>query len=223
MTRSLGIRFVRGRLRHSPIRSAAVVVAAGAACAAALLLGAGEARAAVLPTVRCPVTAGMDGLTFPKWPNRQTVAVPSALAPRLAVYVGGMQRVVAPRGWRCTVQEAVDGSDVMVVTPRVRSSREVRSWSIPACVGCMFDAVCAYVPREAKAVSVGLPCGSRTGGLRVKRLSRTLVEARSARDATVALVFFEPRGDYQRAAGVTCSGEAAICEAVLAEWRRQKR
>jgi hypothetical protein len=166
----------------------------------------------------------MDGLKFPKWPNRQSVAVPAALAPRLAVYVGGMQRVVAPRGWRCNVQEAVDGSDVIVVAPRGKSSRgEVRSWSIPACVGCMFDAVCAYFPREARAVSVGLPCESRATGLRLTRLARTLAGVRSLRDSTIALVFFEPRGAYPRAAGVTCSGEAPVCEAVLADWRRQKR
>jgi hypothetical protein len=165
----------------------------------------------------------MDGLEFPKWPNRQSVSVPAVLAPRLAVYVGGLQRVVAPRGWRCNVQEAVDGSDVIVVAPRGSSQAEVRSWSIPACAGCMFDAVCAYFPREAKAVSVGLPCESRSTGVRLTRLSRTVAEVRSSRDSTVALVFFEPRGAYQRAAGVTCSGAPRVCEAVLADWRRQKR
>jgi len=122
------------------------------------------------------------------------------------------------------VQEAVNGSDVIVVAPRAKGSRsEVRAWSIPACVGCMFDAVCAYFRREAKAVSVGLPCESRTTGLRVTRLSRKLVQARTVGGSTVALVFFEPRGSFQRAAGVTCSGEARVCQAVLAEWRRAKR
>jgi hypothetical protein len=151
------------------------------------------------------------------------VAVPASLAPQLAVYVGGLQRVIAPRGWRCSVQEAVNGSDVMVVEPRGKGSvAEVRSWSIPACVGCMFDAVCAYFTHEARAVSVGLPCESRATGVRTKRLSRTLVEVRTVGGSTIALVFFEPRGDYQRAAGVTCSGEARVCEALLAEWRRQK-
>ena len=58
----------------------------------ALWLAAGDARAATLPTVRCHVETGMDGLKFPTWPNRQAVDVPASLAPRLAVYVGGLQR-----------------------------------------------------------------------------------------------------------------------------------
>ena len=189
----------------------------------ALWLAAGGARAATLPTVRCHVETALDGLKFPAWPNRQSVDVPASLAPRLAVYVGGLQRAIAPRGWKCGVQEAVDGSDVMVVEPRGKgSAAEVRSWSIPACVGCMFDAVCAFFPREAKAVSVGLPCESRTAGLRTTRLSRTLVKLRTVGGATVALVFFEPRGANLRAAGVSCTGEVGVCSAVLGEWRRQK-
>ena len=116
-------------------------------------------RTATLPTVKCPVVAGIDGQKYPRYPARQRLAVPAALAGELAAYVGGMQRVIAPRGWRCKVQEAVDGSDVITVEPRGAGSHSsISSWSIPACVGCMFDAVCAYFPREAKAVSVGLPC-----------------------------------------------------------------
>ena len=198
-------------------------MAALAGIAVALASAAGVARAATLPTVRCHVETGLDGLKFPTWPNRQPVDVPASLAPRLAVYVGGLQRAIAPRGWKCSVQEAVDGSDVMVVEPRGKGSTAgVRSWSIPACAGCMFDAVCAYFPREAKAVSVGLPCESSTTGLRTTRLSRTLVQVRTVVGSTVALVFFESRGANVRAAGTSCSGEARVCEAVLAEWQRQK-
>lgn len=72
-------------------------------------------------------------------------------------------------------------------------------------------------------MSVGLPCESSARGLRTKRLSRTLVEIRSARSAPLGLVYFEPRSAYQRAAGMSCSGETAVCEAVLADWRAGKR
>ena len=201
----------------------------GAATAVFLVVALGVAagadaspRAAILPTVRCPVRVGIDGLKFPQWPARQSADVPASLAARLAAYVGGLQRVVAPRGWRCNVQEAVDGSDVISVDPR-KGSGSVSSWSIPACVGCMFDAVCAYFPREAKAVSVGLPCGGRPAGRRVTRLSRTLVKVRAADGSSRGLVYFEPRGKYMLAAGVTCAGEVAICEAVLADWRIHHR
>jgi hypothetical protein len=60
--------------------------------------------------------------------------------------------------------------------------------------GLHVDAVCAYFPHEAPGVSVGLACESGSRGLRTKRLSRTLVELRSARGAPLGLVFFEPRG-----------------------------
>lgn len=113
--------------------------------------GASGGAATTLPTVRCPVEVGIDGLKFPHWPARQSAAVPASLAGTLAVYVGGLQRVVAPRGWRCNVQEAVNGSDVINVTPRGKDSKlSVSSWSIPACGGCMFDGVCAYFPRTRR-------------------------------------------------------------------------
>ena len=155
--------------------------------------------------------AGIDGLTFPHWPARQRVAVPASLAGELAVYVGGLQRVVAPRGWRCNVQEAVDGSDVITVEPRGTASQlSISSWSIPACVGCMFDAVCAYFPREATAVSVGLPCECERAGRRKTRLSRTLVrDPQREHGSSLGLVFFEPRGTYQRAAGMSCIARRA--------------
>jgi hypothetical protein len=189
----------------------------------AVALASGSARGgggATVPTVRCPVEAGMDGMTFPHWPARQRATVPASLAGEVAVYVGGLQRVVAPRSWRCKVQEAVDGSDVINVEPRRGAARlSVSSWTIPACVGCMFSAVCAYFPREAKAVSVGLPCESKATGQRLKRLSRTLVDVRSTDGSSFALVYFEPRGDNPRAAGVTCVHARRICSAVLADWR----
>ena len=151
-------------------------------------------RTATLPTVKCPVVAGIDGQKYPRYPARQRLAVPAALAGELAAYVGGMQRVIAPRGWRCKVQEAVDGSDVITVEPRGAGSHSsISSWSIPACVGCMFDSVCAYFPHEAKAVSVGLPCEVTTSGERTTRLSRTLVRTQAKTGSSYGLVLFEPR------------------------------
>src|SRR3954447_10516784 len=122
----------------------AVAIVCGALALAAVSGIAHAGGSPTVPTVRCPVEAGMDGLKFPHWPGRQQAVVPASLAGEVAVYVGGLQRVVAPRSWRCKVQEAVDGSDVINVEPRRGAARlSVSSWTIPACVGCMFDAVCA--------------------------------------------------------------------------------
>ena len=141
----------------------------------------GDGRAEV-PDVAEPAVGGRAG-----------VAGPTARGLRRR-----LQRAIAPRGSKCSVQEAVDGSDMMLVEPRGKdSTAEVRSWSIPACVGCMFDAVCAYFPREATAVSVGLPasrarpaCGRRGSRARscgsapsAARRSRSSSSSRAARTA----------------------------------------
>lgn len=186
-------------------------------------VGATSPGATVLPTVRCAVTAGIDGQRYPSWPARQGTNVPASMADALAAYVGGLQRVVAPRGWTCGVLEAVNGSNVITVAKRGKGSvPTIKSWSEPACVGCMFDAVCRYFPREAAPLNVGLPCSRATPGDRVTRLARTLVRVDDRSGSTFSLVFFEPRGALQRAAGVTCFHARRICEAVLADWRAQK-
>jgi hypothetical protein len=194
-------------------------VLCGLAALAAVAGAPPDARAAILPTVRCAVSAGIGGQRYPAWPTRQQTVVPASLAATLAVYVGGFQRVVAPRGWRCGVLEAANGGNVITVS-KPGAGPAIKSWSEPACAGCIYDAVCRYFPREAAPLSVGLPCSAAVPGERVTRLSRTLVRVRSSRGAAVGLVFFESREERQRAAGVSCLQER-ICNAVLADWRAQ--
>jgi hypothetical protein len=202
-----------------PLLTVTVVLAALAATHARPgARAATDAAPPLLPTVRCPLRAAFPAQRTPKVADRERAAVPAALAPRLAIYVGGPERVVAPRGWRCTALAAVNGGTIIVVEPREATrGRGVRSWREPACVGCIYDAVCALFPREAAPLSVGLPCGSPVRGRVVTRLSASLARYRDP-DGESGLVFLD--ANAPEAAGVSCRAPfAGVCAAVLADWR----
>lgn len=181
--------------------------------------GAPAARAEpLLPTVRCPLETALDTVRTPKVAAREPATVPARLAPSLAIYVGGPERVVAPRGWRCRALAAVNGGTLLIVEPRGADRGEgIRSWRERACVGCIYSATCAFFAKEAKPLSVGLPCGGLPAGLRVTRLGSDLARYRDA-DGETGLVFLD--AEAPEAAGVTCrTSGAGVCSAVLADWR----
>lgn len=186
----------------------------------AALPGSASGADPLLPTVKCPVQKGLDSLRFPPVPSRVRAAVPTALAARLAVYAGGPERVVAPRGWRCGAIAAVNGGSAIVVASREKSSSAtISAWTEPACVGCIFDRVCAFFPKESRPLSVGIACGRLPPSLARVRLSPSLVRWSDRGELGLVLL----RAEEPFAAGVSCSGTQAGCEAVLAEWRARAR
>src|SRR5262249_42173064 len=97
----------------------------------------------------------------------------------------------------------------------------IRAWTIPACVGCIYDAVCRYFPKESAAIGAGFKCQPGYPGERVTRLSRTLVSVGGQLGQT-RLILFEPHGAHH-AAGVSCLGLKSICKAALKDWRTKAR
>ena len=177
-----------------------------------------------LLTVRCPVSVGVSGLQFPRWGARAHAKVPASMASRLSVYVGGFQRVVAPRGRRCRAAEGANGNSVLKVGGLGQGDDpHVESWKYPTCVGCIFDAVCLYFPRQAATLNQGMACHTSPPGCvgtKIIRLSPRLVRV-SGCLTLVRLIFFDVRKPL--AAGVSCLDSAAICAAVLADWRTNRR
>ena len=172
---------------------------------------------ALLPTVRCSVTAGIDGLKYPKWPKEQRVRVPHELAGTLSVYVGGFERVVAPSGWRCHAIAAANGGTLLSAAPAGTDPVEgVKVWTEPACVGCIYDETCGYFGKRAAPLSVGLPCPGVPDARHLTRVSSTLVRYRDD-DGEVGMVSLHVADP--RAAGVSCLVSAkGTCAVVLADW-----
>ena len=207
-------------IRRRPLRTllpVALVVAAALA-ATGVAAPATTAPRVLLPTIRCPLDTALDTVRTPKVAAREPATVPATLAPSLAVYVGGPERVVAPRGWRCSALAAVNGGTLLIVEPRGADRGEgIRSWRERACVGCIHSATCLFFAKEARALSVGIPCARRPAGLRVTRLAATLARYRYG-DGETGLVLLD--AETPEAAGVTCRASGAgVCSAVLADWR----
>ncbi len=172
----------------------------------------------MVDTRPCKVDVAVEGVTFPRHARREPVSVPADLAPRLELRFGATERVVTPRGWRCSVLAATNGGTALTTAPaEAGAASGMRTWTEPACVGCIYEATCRYFRTAARPLSVGLPCGRKPVFRHVWRLSPELVRYRDD-DGEIGLVALRP--DEPWAAGISClSAAPRICEAALADWR----
>ena len=108
-------------------------------------------RTATLPTVKCPVESRASTARSIRATRRiSSLAVPAALARASSPsYVGGT--AACDRAARLALQGAGGGRrqrrDHRRAARRRLALVQVSSWSIPACVGCMFDAGAARTSR----------------------------------------------------------------------------
>jgi hypothetical protein len=100
---------------------ASLVCVAGPSATAVAATGTVTAN---VPVVRCPTSLGYVP-SGPRimLPRSRQVAVPAALADRLAVYTDsrGTMELVAPKGWNCTAVFGADGSGGVAVYPHGES------------------------------------------------------------------------------------------------------
>jgi hypothetical protein len=167
---------------------------AGALLASSMLMtGYGTAQAATvraatveLPVVSCPTTYGVKPPPPAARPAARRVAVPAAMAARLAVYTDrqGTMELVAPRGWSCTAMYGADGSGGIAVYPHGQKLPKswTYDWSLPrtsaisavigletsACYGCTLGQACRLFPAAATALrGMGEGCPARPAAEKV--------------------------------------------------------
>ena len=120
-----------------------------------------------LPVVSCPTFLGAAAsgpVSLPRW---RRVAVPPALAARLAVYTDnqGRMELVGPRGWRCAASYGADGSGGVAVYPpglrlptwwtagwpltRTAAAAAVTGLESSACYTCTLAQACRLFPAAA--------------------------------------------------------------------------
>jgi hypothetical protein len=89
------------------------------------------------------------------------MALPTGLAGKVTLYSDkgrSIRPVIGPAGWGCSVLVAADGSQVVSVFPPGQSAQGpmlVEASSVPACVGCMYDAVCPLIPYADRIFGTG--------------------------------------------------------------------
>jgi serine/threonine-protein kinase len=117
---------------------------------------------ALLPVMACPSTYGAGGVPPAAYPSAERMALPAGLAGKVALYSDqgrSARPALGPAGWGCSVQVAADGSLVVSVFPPGESATGpmlVEAYRVPACVGCMYDAVCPLIPYAGKIFGSGL-------------------------------------------------------------------
>ena len=119
--------------------------------------GSGSAVSTVLlPVVACKSTYGMTGGPSPAYPAAESMALPSRLVGKVALYSNSdrwVRPILAPVGWDCSVEVAVDGGEVVNVFPPGGSGNGpmlVTADSEPACTSCIYDSICPLIPYAAQ-------------------------------------------------------------------------
>jgi hypothetical protein len=151
----------------------------GLLLAAALATGArspsrGPVRLKVQP---CSLTTGATGMTIRATPASLRVSLPAQVAGKVAAYGRAGLVALGPRGWRCDVLLAADGSSSIEVHPSKSAPKRrggVRLEQAPACIGCIGDIACPFFDAAKKMAVAG--CSYQPAvGESVTRLSKRLV------------------------------------------------
>jgi hypothetical protein len=160
----------------------------GSASRAASTAGHGTAAQAItagsviasLPVVSCPTSLGVVSPPV-SLPASRPVAVPRALATRLAIYADdqGIMELVGPKGWRCTASFGADGSGGIVAYPsgekvpqrwagawplaRTSADAAIAGLESSACYSCTLAQACRLFVAAAQAwrSAFGTACPAR--------------------------------------------------------------
>jgi hypothetical protein len=113
-----------------------------------------------VPLVACPTERGASPKPAAQYKNPFPVVVRKATEHRLAFYsddARALTPVFAPRGWLCQVRVGKDRSTTLRIFPAHSSPARrllVAADSAGRCGQCMYDAVCAIVPRAPQILGV---------------------------------------------------------------------
>ncbi len=127
-----------------------------------------------VPVVDCQTSyAFVNGNPPVSVPATATVLESSTNIGHTALYVDDQATnvsLLAPSGWACAAEIGADGSTQLAVVPPSYSASTSASsissstigifdYTIPACVGCMYDLACALLPKLTMSIAQhGGPC-----------------------------------------------------------------
>jgi hypothetical protein len=120
----------------------------------------------VVPVIQCPTSYGFPnpGPSGAPYPSTIALDVPDATAEQLAAYSDDyrdLTPVLGPRGWSCSVSIGADGSTGVLIYPPAAATPTpgsegqigpplVSAASDSACMGCIYQTVCPFVPTAAQ-------------------------------------------------------------------------
>lgn len=126
-----------------------------------------SSTAVLLTVVACPSSYGLNGALPAQYPAAVSMVLGAGQGSKFALYSDKyrtVQPVLGPQGWDCSVLEGADGNlRVNIFQPGQATGGPdlIEADSVPACVGCIYDDVCALVPYAAKVLDyTNLPCDS---------------------------------------------------------------
>jgi hypothetical protein len=119
-----------------------------------------------LPVVACGTTRGVPE-SGPAHFGRQLAPAHIVDGPQFSYYTDDARQVtplLGPRGWRCHVLFAADGGVTITLAPPLAAvsdepssaATRITAESEPACQGCVYALVCAYIPVATREVGAGL-------------------------------------------------------------------
>jgi hypothetical protein len=120
----------------------------------------------VVPVIECPTSYGIPnpGPSGAAYPGTIALSVPATSAEQLAAYSDDyrdLTPILGPRGWSCSVSVGADGSTGVVLYPPTAATPTpgsggqigpplVSAHSDSACMGCIYQTVCPFVPGAAQ-------------------------------------------------------------------------
>lgn len=124
-----------------------------------------------VPVVACPTTRGVPE-SGPARFGRELKPAHIVDVPLFSYYTDDSRQVtplLGPRGWRCHVVVAADGGVSITLAPPLIAVREepstalvrIRAEAEPACQGCVYALVCAYLPTADQLVKDFGKCAER--------------------------------------------------------------
>ncbi|HSS34204.1 MAG TPA: hypothetical protein VLL27_13070 [Solirubrobacterales bacterium] len=193
----------------------------------------GDHQFVELPTRRCPTELAYEGVSPVPLDARTPTAFP-AIAPHsnLAAYTNMLgTTLIGPKRWECRSGAGVDGSEFLALAPDLPPNgfdptktpeEAITLRSLPACVGCQAEQLCALFPNAppVTAYSPRLPCDEKPLRERAKILGKYFA---TFEDPPQVAGLGEPSGGVNPAIGVIAysrpSGVGKVTCTLGSEWR----
>jgi hypothetical protein len=192
--------------------------------------------AADVPVVACSTNYGSGERQKPTKATER-LRLPASAASRLAVFATNVDRVLAPREWRCTAEVGANGTARLTVSPESGDRFSILADDAAATYGDILDLACSLFEKAAKLQKqdLGVTCLKRDPAAIVRRVGATVAwfedppgvagtGAQSGGDDAAMGAVYYIGGQEPTATKVTCvlsREDRGLCTAVIDDWLRR--